>query len=496
MALVYNKLWSLLSTKNITKAKFREMVDLSMASLARLEKNEVVMTDTLDRVCEALNCDISDIVTYVPFDEKQNRLVFRMNSFFAGIGGFDVAFERHGFHTTFLCEINDYCNEILKKHWPKINIDTDICKLEVSAIPNAEVWCGGFPCQDISVARGSAERKGLNGSQSGLFYRYAELIKEKKPTVVIIENVEGLFNSNGGRDFGVILQKMTSMGYAVAWRLLNSRYFGVPQSRPRVYMCCWRGNPHNALSTMFDAQGAYKPTEGARKDFITESPDAVGYPKVPKVSYCLAATSGRHTGTDWSRTYVVCEDGVRRMTPLEYERLQGFPDNWTEPQNSKLNIDDVDTLRYKAIGNAVSVPVVEWIAARVYTNLAVDSHIVVEQMDIPTYVPEFKKSAWSGTPLSQIDFTDDTHKYSWPKAGFAWRDSYIGGNVQPTPHKPIDSRLIDIVERQRVNSRYYLTPNAAEGILRRVDNQGRTLFPPLRAALEKEKNRVEENGNE
>ena len=202
MALVYNKLWSLLSTKNITKAKFREMVDLSMASLARLEKNEVVMTDTLDRVCEALNCDISDIVTYVPFDEKQNRLVFRMNSFFAGIGGFDVAFERHGFHTTFLCEINDYCNEILKKHWPKINIDTDICKLEVSAIPNAEVWCGGFPCQDISVARGSAERKGLNGSQSGLFYRYAELIKEKKPTVVIIENVEGLFNSNGGRDFG------------------------------------------------------------------------------------------------------------------------------------------------------------------------------------------------------------------------------------------------------------------------------------------------------
>ena len=81
MALVYNKLWDLLSAKSIPKAKFREMVDLSKSTLARLEKNETVMTDTLDRICEALNCDISDIVAYVPFDEKHNRLVFRMNSF-------------------------------------------------------------------------------------------------------------------------------------------------------------------------------------------------------------------------------------------------------------------------------------------------------------------------------------------------------------------------------------------------------------------------------
>lgn len=496
MALVYNKLWHLISKRNILKATFRELVGLSKSSLARLEKNETVMTDTLDRICSTLKCDISDIVSYIPFDEEKNSLVFRMNSFFAGIGGFDVAFERQGFQTTFLCEINDYCNEILKKHWPKVTLDTDICSLELSAIPKAEVWCGGFPCQDISVARGAAERKGLNGTQSGLFYRYAELIDAQKPQVVIIENVEGLFNSNGGRDFGVILQRMTSMGYAVAWRLLNSRYFGVPQSRPRVYLCCWKDNPHNALTTMFDDQGAFKPTEGARKDFITESPNATGYPKVPKVSYCLAATSGRHTGTDWSRTYVVCEDGVRRMTPLEYERLQGFPDNWTEPQNSKLNIDDVDTLRYKALGNAVSVPVVEWIASRVYANLVADSHITVEKEDISTYVPEYKKATWSTEPLSEIDFTDATKKHSWPKSGLAWDDSYIGGNVQPTPHVPIESQLIDVIERKKVHSRYYLTPNAAEGILRRVDNQGRTLFPPLRTALENEMKKAKENDDE
>lgn len=95
---------------------------------------------------------------------------------------------------------------------------TDICQVAANDIPKAEVWCGGFPCQDISVARGAATRLGLGGSRSGLFFQYANLIEAKSPEVVIIENVEGLFNSNGGRDFGVILQRMTSMGYAVAWR--------------------------------------------------------------------------------------------------------------------------------------------------------------------------------------------------------------------------------------------------------------------------------------
>ena len=84
-------------------------------------------------------------------------------------------------------------------------------------------------------------RLGLNGSRSGLFYRFAELIGEKKPQVVLIENVAGLFNSNNGHDFGVILDTLNQLGYGVSWRLLNSRYFGVPQSRPRVYLCCWRG---------------------------------------------------------------------------------------------------------------------------------------------------------------------------------------------------------------------------------------------------------------
>ena len=225
-----------------------------------------------------------------------NKKTYKINSFFAGIGGFDVAFEKQGFTTALLCEINPFCNQILNRHWPNVQKVGDINTITESEIPDSEVWCGGFPCQDISVARGASERLGLKGKRSGLFYRFAELIELKMPEAVIIENVAGLFTSNKGRDFGVIIQTLSSLGYAVAWRLLDSRYFGVPQSRTRVYLCCWRNNPIKALNVMFDTQGAARPTN-ERTDFITEESNPNEYPKVPKVAYCLAASSGRHTGT-------------------------------------------------------------------------------------------------------------------------------------------------------------------------------------------------------
>lgn len=411
--------------------------------------------------------------------------MYHLNSFFAGIGGFDLGFEKQGFTTEFLCEINPFCNEVLSTHWPKAKRAEDICKVTASDIPDAEVWCGGFPCQDISVARGASQRLGLDGTRSGLFYQFAALIEAKMPEVVVIENVEGLFNSNGGRDFGVILQRMTSMGYAVAWRLFNSRYFGVPQSRPRVYLCCWKKSLNKAMRVMFDEAGAHK-TENERKDFITEASAPGEYPKVPKVAYCLAATSGRHTGTDWSRTYVVCNDGVRRMTPKEYERLQGFPDLWTLPNGYDVNDEDTDTLRYTAVGNAVSVPVVEWVASRIKKHLNSDCSDIDCQL-VKEYIPEFAKENWRLNVFSNTDYTDASLTHKWPKAGIAWRDGFIGGNVPPTPHTLIESSLTAVVERDRVSQKYYLTPNAAEGILRRVDNQGRKLFGPLRTALEIEK---------
>lgn len=406
-----------------------------------------------------------------------------INSFFAGIGGFDLAFEQHGFSTALLCEINPFCNQILSRHWPNVQKAGDINEIVEEDIPDSEVWCGGFPCQDISVARGASKRLGLKGKRSGLFYRFAELIEAKMPEVVIIENVAGLFTSNKGRDFGVILQTLSSLGYGVAWRLLNSRYFGVPQSRTRVYLCCWRDNPVKALSVMFDKEGAKKP-QNERMDFITEESKQNEYPKVPKVAYCLAASSGRHTGTDWSRTYVVCIDGVRRLSPIESERLQGFSDNWTSPSEEAVNDENINTLRYAAIGNAVSVPVVAWIANKVKKQLENNSDVEDIKDILPLY-SDFSKSAWSDTSLSEIDFSDSTNEYKWQRGGIAWADRIIECNIFPTPSSIVISSLLKLIEKEQTSPVYYLSPNAAEGILRRVDGQNRTLFKPLRVALEK-----------
>lgn len=407
---------------------------------------------------------------------------YRINSFFAGIGGFDVAFEKQGFSTQLLCEINPFCNQILNRHWPYVQKADDINLIRLNEIPDSEVWCGGFPCQDISVARGASERLGLNGKRSGLFYRFAELIEAKMPEVVVIENVAGLFTSNKGRDFGVILQTLSSLGYGIAWRLLNSRYFGVPQSRTRVYLCCWRSNPTKALSVMFDKQGAVKP-KNERQDFITEESKPDEYPKVPRVAYCLAASSGRHTGTDWSRTYVVCHNGVRRLSPVESERLQGFPDNWTLPSEALINDENINTLRYTAIGNAVSVPVVEWIANKINRQLGLNN-IEESLSDTLSQYNDFRKSQWSVLSLSEIDFSDITKEFKWKRGGIVWADKYMECDISPTPFRIINSSLLNLIEKDQNNPVFFLSPNAAEGILRRVDGQNRTLFQPLRTALE------------
>ena len=485
MELKYDRLWFRLAEKGMKKKDLQALTGLSSATISKLSHNQSVSTKTLEKICQSLECDINEIVdseTGASVKPVSADAVYGMNSFFSGIGGFDIGFERHGFKTNYLCEINDYCNDVLTHHWPSVKRGYDINNVDPEDIPESDVWCGGFPCQDISVARGGA-RLGLSGSRSGLFYRFADLIEHRKPQVVILENVAGLLNSNHGLDFGVILNRMTSMGYSVAWRLLNTRYFGAPQSRPRMYLCCWKENPVKAAKTLFDKEGAHR-CSLERADFITPS-QKTKRTIVPKVAYCLAATSGRHTGTDWSRTYVVCDSGVRRMTPTEYERLQGFPDSWTKVSEDKYgDAQDCDTLRYTALGNAVSVPVIEWLAKKMHQQLAAKESVKSTRDGVQALVPEFQRATWQDLELSMEALADEQRSYKWPRAGIAWDGKFIGASVPPSPHSPISSDLGTIVQDDVADQRYYLTPNAAEGILRRVNSQNRKLFNPLQTALE------------
>lgn len=406
------------------------------------------------------------------------------NSFFAGIGGFDLAFENQGFNPSFQCELNTFCQNVLQEHWPDVPLHGDISSLSSSDIPEATVWCGGFPCQDLSVARGSKGRDGLRGSNSGLFYPFFDLIASHKPEALIIENVVGLLSSHNGQDFRIILEKLTSIGYAVAWRVVNSRFFGAPQSRPRVFICAFKGDPIKAFSTLFEGVIGQKP-KGLRQAFLDVSECQKSGVKVAQIAYCLAATSGRHTGTDWSRTYVSYPDAARRLTPSECEGIQGFPKDWTLI-NSKL-VSDSDTDRYHALGNAVSVPVVEWIAKRLKQEI-MDSKKPVSNESMIDYllkshgsvIQKFREQNY----LNLVpDPTGKEQKLKWMSGGIAFEGKCIDFKATEYPHDILSSKLIDIIDKSNVDQKYFISANAAEGILRRVKSQNRSLFGPLHEAL-------------
>lgn len=313
---------------------------------------------------------------------------FKVASFFAGIGGIDLGFENAGIETVFQCEIDKYCLNILNHHWPNTKREADIREvIENDIIPEAQIWSAGFPCQDVSLAR-ARPRDGLRGERTGLFYEFAELLSRHRPRTILLENVPGLLNSHEGRDFAIVLQALADIGYGVGWRVLNSRYFGVPQSRQRVYIVGCYNDPRRAAEILFEPECGTRHLEKGRKPgektispFMecAEDPSSNGRSKrvkeekpiVPKLAFCLAATSGRHTGTDWSRTYIPYTSKVRRLTPEECERLQGFPTGWTIPDGLFNSTDDIDSLRYKALGNAVSVPVAEWIGERIIRSLTI-----------------------------------------------------------------------------------------------------------------------------
>ncbi|WP_374603021.1 DNA cytosine methyltransferase [Arenimonas sp.] len=301
----------------------------------------------------------------------------RHASFFSGIGGFDLGFEHAGIETVYLCEKKTFCRTILKQHWADVPCGEDINDVKSEEIPEAEVWTGGFPCQDLSLARMGA-RAGLGGAQSGLFYRFAELVGERLPKAVVLENVHGLLTSHRGRDFAIVLKALDELGYGLAWRVLNSKDFGVPQSRRRVFIVGVLGDASSAGKILFEPERSEgDPEESGRSGKKPASlfQKIVGNPRkgpmTKSMAHCIYAESARHTGTDWSRNYVWYPDGrVRRLTSSEVERVQGFPLGWTLPAGMSNDSPKLESLRYHAVGNSVTPAVARWIGSRIAQVLA------------------------------------------------------------------------------------------------------------------------------
>ena len=305
-------------------------------------------------------------------------VTYTVASFFSGIGGLDLGLQRSGFKISFHCEIKPFCRDILKQHWPNVPVHEDIRTLNEPEIPEADVWTAGFPCQNLSLAR-MGSRTGLRGSQSGLFHEFMRLVRGHLPRTIVLENVHGLLSSQGGRDFAVVLKALDQLRYDVAWRVLNSKDFGVPQQRRRVYIVAMHRNWGNPGEVLLEPECGDWHTKKGRSDgektpslFHTIIGDTRRGPLVKSIAHCIYAESARHTGTDWSRNYVWYPDGrVRRLTPLEVERVQGFPDNWTLPlAMQEEQRHRIDSLRYHAVGNAVTPQVAEWVGARLAKCIA------------------------------------------------------------------------------------------------------------------------------
>ena len=312
---------------------------------------------------------------------------------FSGIGGFALGFQRAGYQFTehYFSEIDKHAIANYKYNFPHAKYIGDITTLHGGDFRDIDIITFGSPCVDFSTA---GRREGLKGAKSSLIQHAIALIAQLRPSVFVWENVKGAFSSNAGADFWAILQALAHIGgYRLEWQLLNTSWV-LPQNRERIYLIGHLAG--RSVPGVFPVGKDDKLLEGkTRKEnrkrtsiktslarTITARYSKMGsYDTyiVPKVAATL--TGGGHSGGLHSDMTVIRHKrgrnkGVRRLTEIECERLQGFPDNWTQYGNYDGVIKPIaKTQRYMRIGNAVTVNIVELIAKRL--KFIVDENIPI-----------------------------------------------------------------------------------------------------------------------
>ena len=364
--------------------------------------------------------------------------------FFSGIGGFRIGLERAGFKCVGYCDNDKHANKLYSNYFNTEEecFFNDITTINTTELPDFDILCGGFPCQSFSIA---GKRRGFEDTRGTMFFEVARILKDKKPKYFILENVKGLLNHDGGRTFQTILKILSDIGYKVQWQLLNSKFFGVPQNRERVYIVGCYGN--ECIGKIFPISGASSKNsctgskgnvvywKNSKEKWVNEERNEVGTIRTQSdlcrqpllkqldetkgkgqahriydssgIGSCLTANGGGQggkaglyyvkngtkkgydearigdgislaypesklrrgrVGRGCSQTLdTSCNMGtidnyrIRRLTPLECFRLQGFPDDMVEC-GRKIGL--VDGHLYKMAGNAVTVNVIEAVARK------------------------------------------------------------------------------------------------------------------------------------
>ena len=286
----------------------------------------------------------------------KEKMIMRFFDAFAGIGGFHLGIKqvRPDWECLGYCEIDKYASKIYEKSFKGCKNYGDIRKM--GKLPEGtELLMGGFPCQAFSIA---GKRKGFEDTRGTLFFELARLLRESRPKYFIFENVKGLLSHDKGRTFQTILATLGQLGYDVQWQVMDSQDWGLAQHRERVFIIGHiRGEPrpkvfplrkNDKKASKLKQIGTIGKDSEATRVYTTD-----GLARTIKNGGGMGAKTGLY---EVKAVLTPDRPNIRRLTPLECERLQGFPDNWTAGIS--------DSQRYKCLGNAVSVNVVRAIMER------------------------------------------------------------------------------------------------------------------------------------
>ena len=314
---------------------------------------------TEDSFYSMANEGMMGIPEYKSSPKTNNEIV--LLDLFSGIGGFAKGLSEAGFKIKkhYFSEINKYSIANYKHNFKNATHIGNIEKAKGKEIERPDIITFGSPCQDLSLA---GKRNGLKGKRSGLFYEAIRLIKETKPRLFIFENVKGLLSCNEGKDFESVLKAFAELGlYDCQWQLLNTRWF-LPQHRERLFLVGSLAKeprpeifPIGSAGALSPENIAEKRAEGEISNTITSQIGGGGF-HTPFIVY-------RNKKKEKGKS--LYHNTFRKLSPVECERLQGFPDGWTEKGDFENGLQDVsDAQRYLMLGNAVSVPVVKAIGER------------------------------------------------------------------------------------------------------------------------------------
>ena len=345
----------------------------------------------------------------------------RYGSVCSGVEAASVAWHPLGWEPQWFSEIEKFPSAVLAHHYPNTPNLGDMTAFKEWPNDPINLLVGGTPCQSFSVA---GLRKGLSDPRGNLMLTYLAIAAQYQPKWLVWENVPGVLSSNRGRDFGTFLGALAELGYGFAYRVLDAQYFGVAQRRKRVFVVGYAGDWKRAAAVLFEREslsGHPAPSREAREEVagtvttrsgsgggggLGTDEACAGYLQATKSIPDVCSTLGTELANqvnnqmvrnaeafyhpiafgaqnsarqgdsvsehvtptlDKSKTPAVAQaSAVRRLTPTECERLQGFPDNYTQiPYRNKPADKCPDGPRYKAMGNSMAVPVMRWIGERI-----------------------------------------------------------------------------------------------------------------------------------